>query len=180
MVLTSYHNITSPLTSSQTTIGSGLMSQHGIEKTQNRWKQQVQRRHIQTGNGTPLPLTSWQFYRCHAPNNTTTDQLLSQLSSCASSTIPQEDQIFKSIHLFQWRCRLWTKQKGEKRAKQDALFFSEGHTRSLRVCSPNLFCVSQMLARKISTSLSITANISALIWEVLPHSSSLCFTKANS
>jgi hypothetical protein len=45
---------------------------------------------------------------------------------------------------------------------------------------PTLFCVSQMLARKISTSLSITANISALIWEVLPHSSSLYFTKANS
>jgi hypothetical protein len=34
MVLTSYHDITSPLTSSQTTIGSGLMSQHGIGKTQ--------------------------------------------------------------------------------------------------------------------------------------------------
>jgi hypothetical protein len=34
MVFNSYHNITSPLTSSQTTIGSGLMSQHGIEKTQ--------------------------------------------------------------------------------------------------------------------------------------------------
>jgi hypothetical protein len=56
MVLTSYHNITSPLTSSQTTIGSGLMS-HGIEKTQTDGRQ-VQRRHIQTGNGTPLPLTS--------------------------------------------------------------------------------------------------------------------------
>jgi len=44
---------------------------------------------------------------------------------------------------------------------------------------PTLLCVSQLLARKISTSLSITANISALIWEVLSHSSSLCFTKAN-